>query len=318
MRTGFGAGRTGYVHEAVYYRRAEDLLAVAVPFLLGGVEAGEPAVVALGEKHAGLVRDATGGEPGITYLSGGEMYARPASAIRAYREMLARQVAAGARQIRIIGELAPWTFGRTWDWWARYESAINHAYDEFPLWSMCAYHAEQTPEHVLREVARTHPWVAEPGAHRRSETYTPPAAYLMEPRPPVDDPIQRGQPIVELTDPLPMDARRAVVAADPGTLRPGALDNLVVAVSEVVTNAIRHGRAPVRLRLWAGPDRIVVTVIDRGPGPKDPYAGLLPRGDGEPGGLGLWLTHQLCDHVTLDRRDTGFAIRLTAGGSTAD
>ncbi|GAA1756293.1 sensor histidine kinase [Luedemannella helvata] len=318
MRSGIAAGHTGYFHEAVYYRCADELLAVAVPFLLGGVAAGEPTMVALGEEHAGLVREATGGNPGITYLAGGEMYARPASAIRAYRALLAGHVAAGAGQIRIIGELSPWMFGRTWDWWSRYESAINHAYDDFPLWSMCAYHAEQTPEHVLREVARTHPWVAEPGGHRPSPSYTEPAAFLMESRPPADDPIQRGRPVVELTDPLPASARQAVVAADPGTLPAGAVDNLVVAVSEIVTNAIAYGQAPVRLRLWAGADRIVVTVSDQGPGPKDPYAGLLPRSDGEPGGLGLWLTHQLCDHVTLDRRDTGFAIRLTAGGSTAD
>ena len=42
-------------------------------------------------------------------------------------------------------------------------------------------------------------------------------------------------------------------------------------------------------------------------------AGLLPHGDTtRPGGLGLWLTHQLCDHVVLDRDDDGFTIRLSA------
>ncbi|GAA1806292.1 hypothetical protein GCM10009682_30260 [Luedemannella flava] len=314
MRTGAAAGYQGYLHEAVYYRSAGELLAVAVPFLLGGVEAGEPTVVALGEEHAGLVREATGGDPRITYLAGGEMYARPASAIRAYRSLLVDHVAAGAGQIRIIGELAAPAFGPTWDWWARYESAINHAYDDFPLWSMCAYDANRTPPHVLRDVARTHPSVAEPGGRRRSPSYTDPTTFLLEPRPQPDDPVQRTRPVAELIDPLPAAARQAVRGADPGTLPAGALDNLVIAVSEVVTNAIRHGQAPVLMRLWTGADRMVVTVSDRGPGPKDPFAGLLPRTDGEPGGLGLWLTHQLCDFVTVDRRDTGFTIRLVAGG----
>ncbi|MDG4801890.1 ATP-binding protein [Micromonospora sp. WMMD980] len=86
-----------------------------------------------------------------------------------------------------------------------------------------------------------------------------------------------------------------------------------MAVSEVVGNALRHGTPPVRLRLWSAPDRIVVAVHDRGPGPKDPYAGLLPAGDGTEGGLGLWITHQSCDHVTHHRDADGFTIRLTAG-----
>jgi hypothetical protein len=301
MRTGAAAGHTGYFHEAVYYRDESDLLAVVLPFLLGGVEAGEPTVCAFGEANAALVREATDNEPGIAYLAGGDMYARPASAIRAFQNLLAEHAAAGAGQIRIIGELAPWMFGETWDWWARYESAINHAYDDFPLWSMCAYDTTITPPHVLHEVARTHPWVARPDGHERSAPYIEPSAYLLEPHRPEVDPLQAGAPAVALTDPSPVAARQAVMHVAPDSLAPTVLDNFVIAVSEVVTNAIRHGRAPVHVKLWT----------DRGPGPKDPYAGLLPRTDGEPGGLGLWLTHQLCDFVTLDRPGDGFTIRLT-------
>nr|WP_230417051.1 ATP-binding protein [Micromonospora tarapacensis] len=90
-------------------------------------------------------------------------------------------------------------------------------------------------------------------------------------------------------------------------------DDFVVAVSEVVTNGLRHGRPPVRFRLWAGTDRIVATVGDAGAGPDDPYAGLLPTAGGRPGGLGLWITHQSCNHVTHYRDADGFTLRLTAG-----
>jgi len=45
MRTGAAAGHTGYYHEAVCYGSDDDLLAVTLPFLLGGVAAGEPTVV---------------------------------------------------------------------------------------------------------------------------------------------------------------------------------------------------------------------------------------------------------------------------------
>ncbi|SBT37434.1 sensor histidine kinase [Micromonospora auratinigra] len=314
MRTGAAAGHVGYYHEAICYDSDEHLLAVVLPFLRGGLAAGEPTVVGLGARNADLVRRALPAGSGVTFLPGGDVYARPTAAIRSYRKLLAGYVAEGAAQIRIVGELPVAAFGATWDWWARYESAINHAYDDFPLWSMCAYDTRAAPAHVLADVARTHPRVAGPdGSHRPTGDYTEPTAYLSENRPMLLDPVQRAAPLVELTDPSPAVARAAVQAADRGQLPTEDVEDLMVAVSEVVTNALRHGRRPARLRLWSGPDRIVATVHDEGVGPKDPFAGLLPAGDGSAGGLGLWISHQSCNHVATHRDTDGFTVRLTAG-----
>ncbi|MFG2057220.1 anti-sigma factor RsbA family regulatory protein [Micromonospora sp. NPDC048930] len=317
MRTGAAAGHVGYYHEAILFDSDEHLLAVVVPFLLDGVEAGEPAVVGFGDRNAALVRRALPAGSGVTFLPGGDLYARPTAALRSYRKLLAGYVGEGARQIRIVGELPPAALGATWDWWARYESAINHAYDDFPLWSMCAYDTRVASPGVLTDVARTHPRVAGPdGSHLPTGVYTEPATYLTEPRPVLLDPVQRTAPLVELTDPTPAEARAAVRAADRGQLPADDVEDLMVAVSEVVANAVRHGRGPVRMRLWNGPDRIVTTVHDRGTGPTNPYAGLLPSGDGSSGGLGLWISHQSCNHVRLYRDDDGFTVRLTAGNPT--
>ncbi|MFG2108942.1 anti-sigma factor RsbA family regulatory protein [Micromonospora chersina] len=314
MRTGAAAGHVGYYHEAILYDSDEHLLAVVLPFLLGGIEAGEPTVVGLGGRNADLVRRALPAGTEVTFLPGGDVYARPTAAIRAYRKLLASYVADGARQIRIVGELPPPVLGATFDWWARYESAINHAYDDFPLWSMCAYDMRNTPARVLAEVPRTHPRVAMPdGSHVPTDDYTEPPTYLAEQRLMLPDPVQRTAPTVELTDPSPAEARDAVRAAHRGQLSADGVDDLVVSVSEVVSNALRHGVPPVRVRLWSAADRMVVTVRDGGPGPTDPYAGLLPAGNGTAGGLGLWISHQSCDHVALHREADGFTIRLTAG-----
>ncbi|GAA2708810.1 anti-sigma factor RsbA family regulatory protein [Micromonospora olivasterospora] len=314
MRTGAAAGHRGYYHEAVCYGSDDELLAVATPFLLGGVAAGEPTVVALGTRNAALVRAALPPDSGVTFLPGDGMYPRPTSAIRSYRDLLAAYVRQGARQIRIIGELPPAALGVTWDWWARYESAVNHAYDEFPLWSMCAYDTRTTPAHVLAEVARTHPRHTTPdGRHLPSPTYVEPATYLRESPPAPADPLQATPPQVDLTSPTAAQARAAVQGAARGRLPADDVQDLVVAVSETVSNALRHGRPPVRMRLWAGPDRIVVTVSDGGQGPTDPFAGLLPTGNGAVGGLGLWIAYQSCNHVTSHRGPDGFTLRLTAG-----
>ncbi|MER7459945.1 sensor histidine kinase [Micromonospora sp. NPDC126480] len=314
MRTGAAAGHTGYYHEAVRYDTDEELLAVAVPFLNGGVEAGEPTFVALGEGTGKLVRAALPADTTVEFLPGGDLYARPAAAIRFYRQLLADQVAAGARQIRIIGEVPEVALGALWDWWARYESAINRAYDDFPLWSMCAYDTRICPPEVLADVARTHPRFATPdGRHVPSPTWTRPESFLREDRPFTPDPVQATRPAIELYDPTAAEARAAVQRVDPGRLPVDHLEDLVVAVSETVTNALRHGEPPVRLRVWAAADRIVVTVSDAGSGPADPFAGMLPVGDGAPGGLGMWITYQSCNHVSRHRGPDGFTLRLTAG-----
>ncbi|MGK5681271.1 anti-sigma factor RsbA family regulatory protein [Actinoplanes sp. URMC 104] len=314
MRTGAAAGHDGYYHEAVPYSSDEELLAVLVPFLAGGSEAGEPTLVALGERNTALVRSALPARARVEFLRGGAVYSRPTSAIRTYRRLLAGHLAAGAPQIRIVGELPATAFGATWDWWARYESAINHAYDEFPLWSLCPYDVRSTPPDKMLDVARTHPRTARPdGTHVPSAAYADPTTYLSEPRPVPPDPVQAAPPHAELVAPSPSAARAAVRAAADGVLGDDDLEDLIVAVSEAVTNAAMHGRAPFGMRVWRGADRVVVTVSDGGAGPKDPFAGLIPATDRATGGRGLWIVHQSCNYVAGQASPSGFTLRLTAG-----
>ncbi|MGB3438979.1 MAG: sensor histidine kinase [Actinophytocola sp.] len=314
MRTGAPSGRAGYFHEAIRYASDDELLAVVLPFLQGGIDAGEPTVVALGEAETALVRDALGNDTPVVFQAGGEMYARPAGAIRAYRDMFAGHTAAGAHQIRVVGALPATALGATWDWWARYESAINDAYDEFPLWSMCAYDTRITPPEVLADVARTHPHVATPGdTHLTSPAYVEPGLFLRRDLPMAPDPLQLTPPAFELADPNPGAARAALAQVGQGVLEAEVLGDLRIAVTETITNAMTHGEPPTLVRCWAGPDRVVVTVTDRGKGPADPFAGLRAAAHAPIGGLGLWLTHQLCDHVAMSLTPDGFTIRLISG-----
>ncbi|GAA4261614.1 hypothetical protein [Dactylosporangium darangshiense] len=112
-------------------------------------------------------------------------------------------------------------------------------------------HERTTPLAVLADVARTHPCTARPGCrHEPNPQYTEPKESLLEPQPPVPDPIQAGPPVAELPGPTPAQDREA--------LRTGRLDeidapdDLTLVVSEIVTNAHPSGRPPVRMRVWAG------------------------------------------------------------------
>jgi anti-sigma regulatory factor (Ser/Thr protein kinase) len=92
------------------------------------------------------------------------------------------------------------------------------------------------------------------------------------------------------------------------------ISEFVFAVSEVATNALRHGRPPVLVRAWVTPSRVLCAVTDQGAGIDDPFAGYLPaHSDPAQGGRGLWLARRLCDHVTLRRTSAGFTVRLATG-----
>ena len=294
----------GYRHEALVYDDDEELLATAVPFLRDATDAGEAALVSMGERSAGLIRSALPRSAAVVYASGDDVYRRPAGAIRSYRDLMAGLVADGVPRIRLIGELPADVFGPAWDGWMRYEAAANVAYAEFPLWAMCAYDRRVTGPARLDDVAHTHPGTA---------AYAGPVAFLTRPHAAPPDPLEAMPPAADLLDPVPAAARAAVRAADPGGVPADAVTDLVLAVSEAVTNAIRHGRPPVRVRVWPGGDRLVVAVSDGGPGPADPYAGLLPVAGGPDGGRGMWIIQQSADQVVLRRGPDGCTLRLTAG-----
>jgi anti-sigma regulatory factor (Ser/Thr protein kinase) len=314
MRTGAAAGHQGYFHEGAFYGSDDEFLSLVVPFLEDGLAAGEPTLVAFDQWNEKLIRGAMGPASGLSFLNGVAQYARPAGAIKKYRTMLAAHVAGGAKQIRVAGDVPHPGLGASWDWWARYEATVNHAFAEFPLWGLCPYDTRITPDDVLADVERTHPHIASAGGgHRPNSGFEDPAAFLNRLGPAEPDPLESASPSAELRNFTPSAARDAIfrVAADTG-VPASDVDDLVIAVSEAVANGERHGVAPVRLRLWAGSDRLVATVTDQGRGPDDPFAGLVPARNSA-GGLGLWIVHQICARVTMSTGEDGFTLRMVVG-----
>lgn len=314
MRSGAAAGHTGYFHETAFYASDEELLGVVVPFLKGGQEAGEPTLVALDDAHTALVRRAFGDVEGIEWVSASSQYRNPVVTIAAYRRRMTGLLAGGATQIRIVGDVPHTGTGGCWDTWCRYEAAVNHAFNDFPLWGMCPYDTRHTPDAVLEDVRRTHPHVALPdGGHRANPEFTDPLVFLGDRGAPRAHRLQHGPPALRLSGALPADARAAVAALAARVLPQRALADLTLAVSEIVANAHVHGRPPVTLEAWAQHSGVLVIVHDTGRGPSDLMAGLMPqaRETYERGaGLGLWIAGQLCTDIALDR-SSGFAVRLS-------
>ncbi|TCC00597.1 ATP-binding protein [Micromonospora zingiberis] len=93
-------------------------------------------------------------------------------------------------------------------------------------------------------------------------------------------------------------------------LRGDAAEDLVLAVHELVTNAVLHGGGQGRLELFRRADRLVCEVTDHGPGGADLTVHLPATNT--PGGRGLWLAHQLTGALTLTHRPDGMTATVTA------
>ena len=304
---------TGFFHETAFCGSDAEFLAIAVPFVEGGLRAGQPTLIACAEKNTALLRGALGDDDAVTYLPGADQYARPADAIASYRDIFGGLAKAGATQIRTIGDVPHPGFGVPWDWWGRYENAANQAYAEFPLWGLCPYDTRITPPEVLADVARTHEYIATTeGEHLPNPDF---GNGLLLGRP-VPDVLEQTAPRVSLVNPTPAAVREAVHAAITGTrLTEDSAHDVVYAASEIVTNGLSHGVAPVEFRLWADDSRVVVTVTDQGRGPADPLAGLIPTAATRSAGLGLWILHRTCDYVSMAHDEDGFTVRVSVGGS---
>lgn len=86
-------------------------------------------------------------------------------------------------------------------------------------------------------------------------------------------------------------------------------NDLVLAVSEVAANTLRHTRSAGTLTMWHDPDEIVCEIHDEGI-ITDPLAGHRRPAPDAHGGHGLWLVHQVCDQVEFRSDSTGTTIRM--------
>ncbi len=95
------------------------------------------------------------------------------------------------------------------------------------------------------------------------------------------------------------------------------LDDFVLAVNELITNAVRHGGGQGWLRLWERNGELVCEVADHGPGISERR--LRDRDRPAPdtaGGWGLWLARELSDAMEVESGDAGTVVRITAALAT--
>jgi anti-sigma regulatory factor (Ser/Thr protein kinase) len=92
---------------------------------------------------------------------------------------------------------------------------------------------------------------------------------------------------------------RLIVTAHGASLADDQLKNANVMISELVSNAFRHGEGQIRLTVESGPDGVYASVHDEGTGL---IATPIPRP--ERGGWGLHFVERLSDAWGVDDDDS--------------
>ncbi len=303
MRLGGEASEhgNGFAHQALIYGSDREFLDVALRFVEEGLASGEPVLVAVPDRHVENLRDALGGTPeGVTLHVAEDWYETSART----RDKFARwagERTEGGHRARLVGE-PPWAVGHAAmvrDW-ARHEAVINVAFTSLPVSFICPYDAQALPDEVLGHARETHPEMVDGEGSSPSDAYTDPVEFCDR----LDSTVkaQRLQPALEA--PFGLEDLAAVrrlvgsLALDAG-LNGSRTEEFVLAVNEVATNAVIHGRPPATVRGWDSGGEVIVEVTDAGDGIRDALAGQLSPPPDDLGGRGLWLTRLLCDAVEM-------------------
>lgn len=317
LPTTAGFATTGFGHRALRYTSDAGFLAGTLPFLREGLLEGDSLLVVARPDHLNLLHGALREDARrVDFADAATWYESPSRTLAAYHRY-ARDRESLPGRVRVVGEpLWPGRSAAQVREWTRYESLVNVAFSGRDIWLLCPYDARELDPAVLESATRTHPELAsDAGDPEDSAHYTDPAAFTAEcdavPLPPPPP-----GPVRELAfthGDLSVVRAFVEVCARHAALPPARRQDLIFAVNEVATNALRHGGGAGRLRYWREDDTLILETVDQGTGgpPAPPFCSHLPADPTTRTGHGLWTVRQLCDLLELRLSPEGSTVRLT-------
>jgi hypothetical protein len=299
---------TTYRHEAFFWRNSAQFLAGTVPFIVEGLAADEPVMVAVVDSQTQLIREALGPDADrVHFVDMAELGRNPAKIIPAWREFLDAESSVG-RPVRGIGEPI-WPGRRPEEILESqfHEALLNIAVEpDTPFWLLCPYDAERLPPSVIEEAHRSHPAIRDADGYRGSITYagrthidTIFASDLPELSGTADEMTfsegLRGVPLF-----VAVRAHAAGVPADEAAA-------LAVAVQNLAMSSLQRGATQGTIRV-RNEEHAVICEIQDEIRVDDPLAGrkAVPREQRN----GLWSANQVCDLVQFRSTTAGTTVRI--------
>ena len=298
-------------HATLFYDGPRQYAAEAGGFLRDGLGQGHRALVMAPPARVDALRAELGRDAdAVTFVEESVAYAPQWNA---YRVLLDFAAAAPGVRSRVIAEqsLADRPSAELVDY-QRLEAAINLVFAESPVDLLCPYDAGSLPPHLLDIAHDTHAVVRADGVDRANPRFDDPLITLEHLAAVVLPPS--GATTFDCSSAADLALARRLVrrhGTDAG-LTADSVADMVLAVTEVLTNAIVHGAPPAVLHVYADGPTWVCHVQDRGRDLMDPVVGLLPPSEPSDHGYGLWLARQLCAAVDVGHHPTGTHVRLHA------
>jgi anti-sigma regulatory factor (Ser/Thr protein kinase) len=303
-----------FAHQALIYESVDEFVDAAAPFLREGIEREQPTLVRVRRAGLDALREALGQDVAQVDLHvAEEWYENPIRTRHKFARWTSHHGSDG-RRVRLLGE-PPWPLGfeagiREW---ARYEAILNLTFAGLPVSLACAYDAGALPAEVIDHAVSTHPETLTSAGIAASERFVDPAAYCR--RLDGQASLPTASPTAELSfgrRELPAVRRLVSLEAVRAGLGGHKVDDLVVAVNEIATNAIVHGKGPASLRIWRRSGELVCEVADHGAGLDDPLTGQLPPDLQAPGGWGVWMARLVSDALEARSDPSGNRVVVRA------
>jgi anti-sigma regulatory factor (Ser/Thr protein kinase) len=304
----------GFRHEAVLYRGDSDFVEQIAPFVIDGIAAGEPALVMVSGPKISALRDRIGsaGDGLVEYRDMHSVGANPARIIPAWDEFAA---SGGGVRMRGVGEpIWPGRAAAQLEECHWHEALINRAFAHVDgFWLICPYDVDSLDPDVVRQARTTHPLMSD-GDVERAHPSNAPHGGMKGPTTPLTSALTQPEGVLaEMAfDAASLVDIRALVAAFGARagLSPRRVDDLVLAVSEVATNSVRHGGGSGTARIWMDGADLVCEISDRGV-ISDPLVDRRRPGGDPSKPRGLWTVNQLCDLVQVrSSAATGSIVRM--------
>ena len=296
------------VHEALVYSSRDELLDYCVPFARDGVERGERVYCVVRRDNVEPLRESLGAAAAkVDFCDASAWYRMPAQTLTGYRDYVAE---GGGVPVRVVGEVAwPDRSAAGIREWSRYESILNSVFADANAQIVCPYDARALPDSILEHALRTHPVAVVDGERRESSDYAehPDLSELLDQQ--TLEPVPPGATLLPGENLTALRRRVRDLVAGVG-VPSSRHDDVVVAINEIVANAIRHGGRPIEVTWWNETDRVLFDVADGGGSLSDRDAGWLPPAGLDHGGYGLWLARTLCDLVEIRSGTCGTTVRL--------
>lgn len=300
-------------HLATVYEGVDEFVMRVTSYVRQGVSAGEPVFVMAARHKIDAVREALGDDAPSVEFADAEVGYHPQ--IRATFECLGYIEQQQGRRSRLVAEqvLGRRTPVEVADY-LRMESAANVVYQPYPVEVLCPYDASALRPELVEACRRTHAELLDDHGVRASTSFVDPPRFIRDSTTVPEAPAWAPSLTCHTAADLPAARRFVQAQVRLAGLPDATADDVVLAVSELLSNALTHGRPPARLSIYtedvAGADPVLAChVHDGGHLPVDPLAGYAPPMDLGTDGRGLWMARQLCDSVQVSADHTGTHVR---------